>query len=366
MQIDQQLLLESRAIHWPNMPRDSRGCVAPAGFGGRIVSFVIKEATHMKNPRALAIINFLTIGTLCRGLHNGLMHRCESMRLSPGAGLAQSPGMRTLRKACLPLTVVLAACSNGSGLALATSEGGSMRLSVIGDDTSTTVELELGEQHPPTQKSECPAISAQVQMDGAAMDLELSSGWVDDTAENAANSLDPLCWGSDCGQPIGPRCEPGTWRVPGSAAPADDDSTTFTADEDGEHWDMTVEHLGAVPTITLTTGAVHAGDTLTLSLSPATDDIGPTQASNTADVLDAQNNVIATWEGDVKPGQATFRVPDLPPGAYHLNPAFRTRPHVRSCRGPVQCSVDYERLTTFCDATGQCSQDSSLLSFSVD
>jgi hypothetical protein len=262
-------------------------------------------------------------------------------------------------------TLVLAACSNSPGLALATSEGGSMRLSLIGDDTSTTMELELGEQHPPTEKSQCPEISAQVQMDGAAMDPDLSSGWMDDTASDSATNAVTLC-AFGCAHSIGPRCDPGTWRVPGSAAPADDDSTTFTADEDGEHWDMTVEHLGAVRTITLTTAAVHAGDLLTLSLSPATDDIGPTQGSNTADVFDDQNNLVATWEGDVKPGQAAFRVPDLPPGTYHLNPGFRTRPHVRSCRGPAQCSVDYERLTTFCGATGQCSQDSSLLSFSVN
>jgi hypothetical protein len=250
-------------------------------------------------------------------------------------------------------TLLLVACSGGGdGLAVAASQSEPMQLLVFSDDS---VGVTIGQVDFGVTKDQCPSLTPDVSVDGVALKMSSSGGWV---------SADLVCI-DGCGP--GPHCEEAIYDSSGPLSKAAVTSVV-SVDQGAEHWEMQVEQLFAARTITLTSGAttVSIGDTLTFALSPASDDVWSNDGTGTSPVvtqtpslalLDESGKQVGEWEGTLASGVATFKVPSINKGSYQLRPAFRLTPHVSKCDGPGSCSVFYEPAQSLCDAAGHCSSD---------
>jgi hypothetical protein len=246
-------------------------------------------------------------------------------------------------------TFVMSACAGDGGLTTAAHQGAGLEVLVssgsVGQLTDTVF---IGNIPTPTSKETCPSVTVDVALAGNALKPRDIGGW---------NAPGPLCI-SGCDT----YCAPWTWESDARPPPADTDTTAVTVNGGGRAWTMTVQHLYAQRTVTLmTSGPVHAGDTVTLQTSPATDDLthgfgediyfSPPAQPGTGFQDDAPVGTLAT----LSPGSVTFTVPSgLAPGTYDLELMFQSAPHVVTCVGPAYCLASNDGERQLCDAAGSC------------
>jgi hypothetical protein len=260
--------------------------------------------------------------------------------------------MRTLNQTLIlsAVTLLMTACGGDGGVTEAATDGAGLEVLLspeyVGQLTDTVF---IGANPAPTSPERCPQITTGVAIDG-----------------NAVPSTDPGGWkepGVLCIDNCEAFCGEATWASPSRTPPADSDLNTITVGSGDHQWTMTVQHLYAQRTVTMnTSGPVHEGDTITLTMSPATDDVTRYSGSSGQDISffapsdggffmpEPAVNAVATFGT----GTVTFRVPTLAPGTYSMGLGFGGQPHVTECKGPAFCLAQTDRPTLLCDAAGNC------------